>query len=110
MPKADDYRDELRRLRRDMEVSSLGDRPCSMSAMKLQRLIELEAAEIRDYAHMSLQPERRYTLAEVEQLASDYCNDATSAARLEDRLRLSLFIQHLKKREREVGDAGIGAR
>lgn len=43
-----------------------------------------------------------YTLASIEALALDYCNDATSAARLDDRLRLSLFIQWLKKREKEV--------
>lgn len=42
-----------------------------------------------------------YTLKEIEALAWEYCNDATSAARLEDRLRLSLFVQWLVKRERE---------
>lgn len=42
-----------------------------------------------------------YTLKEIEALAWEYCNDATSAARLEDRLRLSLFVQWLAKRERE---------
>lgn len=45
---------------------------------------------------------KSYTLASIEALAFDYCNDATSAARLDDRLRLSLFIQWLQKREREV--------
>lgn len=109
MPKADDYqpleqsdRDELKRLRRDMEASSLGDKPYSMSAMKLQRLIELEAAEIRDYTHMSLQPERRYTLAEIEQLAIQWRdeNEATTDAQW----IVSHLIAWLKKREREVGN------
>lgn len=43
-----------------------------------------------------------YTVAEIEQLARAYCDDATSAARLDDRLRLSLFIQYLKRQEREA--------
>lgn len=39
----DDERDELQRLQREMELSSLGDKPYSIAAVKLQRLIELES-------------------------------------------------------------------
>lgn len=37
--------DELERLRREFQQSSLGDRPPSMAAEKLRRLIELERQE-----------------------------------------------------------------
>lgn len=38
-----DEREELRQLQREMDLSSLGDRPQSIAAAKLSRLIELEA-------------------------------------------------------------------
>lgn len=38
-----DEREELQRLRHEMDLSSLGDRPQSIVAAKLGRLIELEA-------------------------------------------------------------------
>lgn len=37
--------EELARLRREMDLSSLGDRPPSMAVAKLRRLIELETKE-----------------------------------------------------------------
>lgn len=40
-----DEREELKALRREMDLSSLGDRPQSIAAGKLGRLIELEAKE-----------------------------------------------------------------
>lgn len=36
---------ELRQLRREMDLSSLGDKPYSIAAAKLGRLIELEKIE-----------------------------------------------------------------
>lgn len=42
-----------------------------------------------------------YTLKEIEILAREYCDNKTTAARLDETLRLSLFIQWLAKRERE---------
>jgi hypothetical protein len=41
--------DELQQLRQEMERSSLGDKPYSIAANKLRRLIELESKE-RDEA------------------------------------------------------------
>lgn len=43
--------------------------------------------------------ERLYTLADIEALARHYCESAISTARLDDRLRLSLFIQWLRRQE-----------
>lgn len=45
-PLTDDEREELQELRAEMELSSLGDRPHSIAAHKLARLIELEAREV----------------------------------------------------------------
>lgn len=39
---------ELAELRREMDLSSLGDKPYSIAANKLRRLIVLEAAEAND--------------------------------------------------------------
>jgi hypothetical protein len=41
----DDEREQLNELRREMDLHSLGDRPSSIAAHKLRRLIELEAQE-----------------------------------------------------------------
>lgn len=42
--------------------------------------------------------QRQYTLAEIEGLAQEYCDDPASKARLDEILRLSLFIEWLRKR------------
>jgi len=42
---SEDERVELEELRREMQLNSLGDRPQSMAAFKLRRLIQLEATE-----------------------------------------------------------------
>lgn len=68
-----DERSELQRLRREMEICSLGDRPSSMSALRLGRLIELEAREIQDYAARQLNHQHRYTLGDLNVLATDFC-------------------------------------
>lgn len=41
-----DEKMELDALRNEMEISSLGDRPISISVKKLKRLIELERQEL----------------------------------------------------------------
>lgn len=44
---AEHWRDELNDLRREMELNSLGDRPHSMAAERLARLIELQTYAMR---------------------------------------------------------------
>ena len=44
----DNERDELEELRHEMHLNSLGDRPHSMAAGKLRRMIQLEAQEAED--------------------------------------------------------------
>lgn len=47
---SDSEREELEELRREMHLNSLGDRPHSMAAEKLRRMIQLEAQETKDRA------------------------------------------------------------
>lgn len=45
---SDGEREELAELRREMNLSSLGDKPYSIAANKLRRLIQLETQESDD--------------------------------------------------------------
>lgn len=98
-------RDELRRLRREMELCSLGDRPQSIAASKLQRLIELEAREIHDYATKQLNGGTRYSIGDLSIAAMDFINendasrDLSSPDAIKLRLFLGMFLTRLAKRE-----------
>lgn len=100
-----DERDEMRRLRREMELSGLGDKPFSMPAMRLQRLIDLEAKEICDYATNALLPSPSYTLAELRELSKEYLTTSQLTDTLTPELILSSLLAWLGKKERKANES-----
>lgn len=69
---------ELPRLRREFELSSLGDRPSSMSAAKLKRLINLEHCEAILLPRSPLTPEETNLIVGAIPLQSGILADAIS--------------------------------
>lgn len=118
MPKADDYRplDETR----PMRIVEVEDAPCQhlhASNYDPAEVVQGQPVQVLGDGLMwcfdcsrffrLILPPRRYTLAQVEQLIRDYCDEwehKTESTQIEFRLGLSLLIEWLKKREREVGD------
>lgn len=116
-----DEREELEELRREMHLNSLGDRPHGMPALKLRRLIQLEAQDrikafcwvCRSYhglvaakcpsTRVKVSQSPSYTLAEMRDLMLQWIHEQQGET---DMLQwsFSIFLEWLAKREKEVGD------